>query len=360
MRILHIIPTLGSGGAEKMLIDIVREMLNQNIECEVAVLSQIDDFFGGELNSLGVPIHYGESGKVYSFRNISFLKKLIKNKEYDYIHAHLFGAQLFTPIALKWAHKRIPLITTEHSTHNKRRDKKIFYFLDALMYKQYRGIICITAATKENLSSYMPSVKNKMILIENGIDISQYENAIALKTNQISTELAANEKIILMVAAMREQKDHATLIRASKLLPSDCRVVFVGDGERMEEIKEYALEYGADSILFLGTRKDVPSLMKSSDVFVLSSHWEGFGLVVVEAAAAGLPVIASNVSGLSDVVNTIGGQLFEPYKEEDLANKIIEALGKNKEYKNLDNYKIQTTVNEYLKFYSEVSDKWRK
>lgn len=74
-----------------------------------------------------------------------------------------------------------------------------------------------------------------------------------------------------MVAARREQKDQETLIRASKLLTSEYRMIFVGDGERMEEVKQYAKDYGADNILFLGNRKDVPAIMKTVDIFVLSS-----------------------------------------------------------------------------------------
>ena len=133
----------------------------------------------------------------------------------------------------------------------------------------------------------------------------------------MSEEIGEGEKIVLMVAAMREQKDHETLIRASKLLPQEYRIIFVGEGERMEEVQNYARENGSASILFLGRRADVPSIMKASDVFVLSSKWEGFGLVVVEAAATGLPVVASDVDGLNGVVKTIGGQVIEQFNEHD-------------------------------------------
>lgn len=354
MKVLHVIPTLGSGGAEKMLVDIVKEMQNQGIQCEIAVLTDTENFFGKDLLKLNVTIYYGPTTKIYTIKNILFLKKLIQTNEYDCIHTHLFSPQLFTPIAMKLALKQIPLITTEHSTHNKRRDSKKFYLLDSWLYAQYEKIIAITTETKQNLAGYLPSTESKTCIIENGINVKQYSEASPIARNQLSPEIRDDEKIILMIAAMREQKDHETLIRTSKLLPQVYRVIFVGDGERMEEIQQYAKDYGRDNIIFLGRRSDVPSIMKAADIFVLSSKWEGFGLVVVEAAATGLPVIASNVDGLNEVVNTIGGQVFEPYNEDDLAKKIVNSLKAEKKHLDVSKYTIQETVSKYIDLYKDI------
>lgn len=354
MKILHVITTLNSGGAEKMLLDIVKEMQKQAIHCEVAVLTASENFFGEDFAKLHIPIYYGPTHKVYSINNILFLKRLIQKNKYDCIHTHLFASQLFMPIAMKLARKDYPLITTEHSTHNKRRDSKKFYCLDSWLYHQYEKIIAITVDTKENLRSYLPSVGSKIEVIENGIDINQYAEALPIERAQLCERLGEDEKIVLMVAAMREQKDHETLIRASKLLPKEYKIIFVGEGERREEVQNYAREHGRASILFLGRRADVPSIMKASDVFVLSSKWEGFGLVVVEAAATGLPVVASDVEGLNSVVNTIGGQVFEPYNERMLAEKIVASLESEKVELDVSEYTIQKTVSKYLDLYKEI------
>ncbi|MDC6270268.1 glycosyltransferase [Lysinibacillus fusiformis] len=353
MKVLHVITTLNSGGAEKMLVDIVNEMKIQGISCEVAVLTKTQNFFGKQFEKLNIPVYYGPTSKVYSIKNIFWLKNIITKQNYNYIHTHLFASQLFMPIALKLANNKAQLITTEHSTHNKRRETKVFYWLDYWLYLQYDKIIAITKDTKKNLNSYLPSTLKKTVVIENGIDVLQYSESTAIDKYELSPEIAENDKLILMVAAMRDQKDHETLIRASKLLPSNYRVIFVGDGERMEEVKQYALEYGSNTILFLGRQTDVPAIMKASDVFVLSSKWEGFGLVAVEAAATGLPVVASDVKGLSEVVNTIGGQVFEPFNEEELAKKIIEAIHQKKDDYNVSSYAIQTTVQKYINLYKE-------
>lgn len=356
MKVLHIISTLSSGGAEKMLIDIVREMKRQNINCEVAVLTKKNNFFGEQLTALNIPVYYGKTNKVYSVKNILFIRDILKNNKYDCIHTHLFSPQLFTIIAMMLTKYRYPLITTEHSTHNRRRSMKLFYLLDYWMYKKYNGIIAISNGTKEQLSAYLPDTFKKTVVIENGIQIEKYKYAKPYSKIKLHPSLNKDDKIILMVAAMREQKDHETLIRASKILPDNYRVVFVGEGKRFSEVKEYASKYGRNNIIFLGRRNDVPSIMASSDVFVLSSNWEGFGLVVVEAAAAGLPIVASNVDGLNQIVRDLGGYLFEPGNEVDLAKGILVAVDSkiklNQE--NLNKYSIKKTVASYVEFYKKV------
>ena len=126
-----------------------------------------------------------------------------------------------------------------------------------------------------------------------------------------------------MVAGFREQKDHETVIRAIKLLPAEYKLLLVGDGVRRTTIEEYisSLQLN-DRVKLLGVRTDVYSLIKMSDFSVLSSHWEGFGLAAAEAMACGVPTIASNVDGLSSVVEN-GGILFEKGNIDDLKNKIL-------------------------------------
>ncbi|MEK5184009.1 glycosyltransferase [Solibacillus sp. FSL W7-1324] len=354
MRILHVIPNLGSGGAEKMLVDLIKEMLSQNIKCEVAVLTKNNNFFGKELDILNIPVYYGDTSKVYNIRNILFLKNIIKTKEYNCIHTHLYAPQLFTPLACQLINKKIQLLTTEHSTHNKRRNNKIFYLLDKWMYMQYSKIVAITKDTRTQLINYLPNLASNTVVIENGINEKIYSNAEPLAYNEISAEIKDEEKIILMVAGMREQKDPETLIRASKLLPKECRVVFVGEGERMEEVKRYAKEFGRNNILFLGARTDVPSLMKAATVFVLSSKWEGFGLVVVEAAAAGLPIIATDVEGLRDVVAKVGGNTFTPYDEKELSQLITQNLNEKIKKRSISTFSISTTAKKYLELYEVI------
>ncbi|MEO4054112.1 glycosyltransferase [Solibacillus sp. CAU 1738] len=352
MNILHIIPTLGVGGAEKLLVDSLKYYRQSGVICDVAVLSNHDNIFEENIRQQGNALFISTENSVYHLRNILFIKKVIQNKQYDVIHCHLYAAQLFTPIALKFCRHRPLLVTTEHSTSNRRRNILPFKMLDRKMYNNYDKIICISNAVQLELEKYIPTLSSKTLTIENGIEIEPFVNACPVDWEN-ELEHYDGEKIVLMVASLRHQKDPFTLIKAAKVLGTEYRVVFAGDGELLHEAKRFAHSQNISNVDFLGKRQDIPSLMKAADVFVLSSKWEGFGLVVVEAAVAGVPIVTSNVSGLRDVVKSVGGQLFEPSNVYDLTKKIETSINTVKHNPNISRYDIKDTVTKHLNLYKE-------
>lgn len=348
MHVLHIIPTLGMGGAEKLLVDSLKYYKKQGITCTVAVLTHTDNVYGESMKDQGIELVISKENSNYSAKNILFIKKIIEERKYDIVHCHLYAAQLFTPIALMLCSYRPVLVTTEHSTSNRRRKIPIFKFLDKKMYKAYDQIICISDATKQALSNYLPILGQQLIVIENGIDAEPFQTAGPISWEN-ELENYQYEKIVLMVASLRKEKDPFTLIKAAQRLGSNYRVVFVGEGVLLQEAQDLVRDGNINNVSFLGKRKDVPSLMKAADVFVLSSHWEGFGLVVVEAAAAGLPIIASDVPGLREIVLSIGGQLFETQNDKALAHLIQQAEHKQTHFDS--RYIIENMVSKYIDVY---------
>ena len=191
----------------------------------------------------------------------------------------------------------------------------VLRYLDRFIYSDLEAIICITQATLDNLISWLPETNAKTYVIENGIDYKAFLEAQ-------SGELHYNRPILISVARFSEQKDQDTVIRALKTIDSGT-LVLVGDGERKSKLRSLVEECGLENrVVFLGNRSDIPELLKASDIFIQSSHWEGFGLSTAEAMAAGLPVIASRLPGLKDVVGD-AGILFTPGDEGDLASAII-------------------------------------
>ncbi len=128
--------------------------------------------------------------------------------------------------------------------------------------------------------------------------------------------------VVTMVSAFREQKDQDTLVKAIKELPNNYRLQLAGDGVRRPKVEELANTLGiADRVDFLGIRTDIPEILKSSDIVVLSSHWEGLSLSSIEGMASGRPFIASYVDGLHDVVKD-AGILFPHGDYKQLAKEI--------------------------------------
>ena len=125
-----------------------------------------------------------------------------------------------------------------------------------------------------------------------------------------------DDKILIQVARFNKYKDHRTLIKSLKILPNNIKLILVGDGELKFEIKKLINELDLNKrVALLGVRMDVPNLLKSSDISILSSHSEGFGLVAIEGMASGKPFVGSDVKGLSNIVSG-AGLLFENGNEK--------------------------------------------
>ena len=174
-----------------------------------------------------------------------------------------------------------------------------------------------------------------------------------------------NRKVIAMVAGFRYQKDQETLIRAMSYVPKDVELWLIGDGERRTIIEQCVKEKGLENrVRLLGIRNDIPSILKTVDIVVQSSHWEGFGLAAVEGMAAGKPVVASNVAGLSQVVSN-AGVLFPLGDDKALADILNKLLTDYKYYntvkgrcvKRAHKFDISKMVYKYCQVYQSLLEK---
>lgn len=320
MKILHVINNLGSGGAEKLLEDLVPLIDQSNgTKADVLLLTDDNNVFEDSLVREGVKVDVIKYNNMYDPRNVVEIKKYIIGGEYDIVHSHVFPTQYWVALSrLMLKNKNIKFITTEHSTHNRRRDKPYFKPIDKFIYAQYDTIISITEKTQMNLLDWIDSKGKdiaKHVVIENGVDIEKIRKALPYKKDELIDGINEEIKLICMVGRFSEQKDQATLIKAVSKLSDDVHLLLVGEGPLMNENKKIVEELRLiDRVHFLGFREDIPRILKTVDIVVLSSHWEGFGLAAVEGMAAGKPVIASDVEGLSEVVKG-AGLLFEGQKE---------------------------------------------
>jgi len=319
MRVLHVINTLNTGGSEKLVSEIVPLLIDKGHEVEVAVFVGGDTPFYKDLKDAGVSVHvFSTKGSVYNPYHIIRLRRLIKH--FDVIHTHNTSPQFFAAIAALFI--KTTLVTTEHSTENRRRDNPILKLLDRWMYGRYNKIICISHQVEKLIYEYLPSITNKLVTIYNGIDIDKYKIAAPLNMPK------SKKFIICMVAGFRYQKDHETALKAlSHLDKVQYELWFVGDGLRRPLIEDAIKDLGlTENVKLLGIRMDVPSLLKSSDIVLQSSHIEGFGLAAVEGMAAERVVVASDVPGLHEVVKN-AGILFKHGDDVELSDIIKRLAG---------------------------------
>lgn len=361
MKVLQVISSLYMGGAEKLLAESIPLYQYQGLQVDLLLLNGTETSLMQELKTRtkGTIFSLG-TGSVYNpfhiFKILGYLNK------YDVIHVHLFPALYWVAMAKIISFSKVNLIYTEHSTNNRRRKNLVFKILDKLIYRQYTRIITIADEVDLNLKSHLGFDASRFKLINNGVDIKLFHEAIPYSKNVFFTE---EDKILIQVSSFRPAKDQITLVKALQYLPNNIKLLLVGEGTIKEDcqnvVKELHLE---DRVLFLGIRMDVPSLLKTADIVVMSSIYEGLSLASIEGMASGKAFMASNVPGLREIVSG-AGILFEKGNEKELAVEITKLLS-DEDYYNLiadkcfqraKQYDIEKMIGSYISTYNKDKNK---
>lgn len=321
MEILHIIPSMKTGGAEKMLVELLPKINDKRTKCSLLLFDRTNTYFLETIKNAGISVEYTNSPSFFSPLNIfSFLRILI-SKKYDVIHCHLTYPQYWIALMSLFNFRGKRLITTEHSSNNRRRGKKIFRILDKFVYSRFDRVISISPAAQNQLLEWIkPKNVSKFSVIENCVDIRKFREAIPIPRKEFKME--DSDIILVMVGRMTEAKDQSCLIKAMTLLDSKFKLILVGDGETLNENKNVAKKLDlTDRVFFCGARNDIPQILKMADYYIQASHWEGLPTAVLEAMASGLVTIGADVPGVRDILPEDLLYKHSDYKE--LANLII-------------------------------------
>ena len=320
LKVLHVITSLRTGGAERLTVDLLPRLRERGLVVELAVLDGTQTDFYSALEALGIRIHMLGMGvrAMHSPCCIPALRRLMR--QFDVIHTHNTPCQFFVAIASVGMKQAPKLVTTEHSTMNRRRNSFLFRLLDKWMYGRYNKIIGVSDSTTLSLLNYLHGLQQS-ITINNGIVVDAFLHATAA---QDIMEAFGQNKRLVMSAAFRYPKDHETVIRALHLLPDDYHLLLAGDGNRRKIVEEFVeQEQLSQRVHFLGNRNDVANVLKAADVIVMSSRYEGLSLSSLEGLASGRPVMASDVPGLREIVGD-AGLLFPQGDAQALAKTILD------------------------------------
>lgn len=361
MKILHVITSLLTGGAEKLVIDLVPKLREIGHEVDIAV------FNANEMPLLSLLQQRCPECKVHelghSFYHPSLIFKLRKvMKGYDIVHTHNSSPQLYAAIANIGLRKG--LVTTEHSTNNRKREHKKYSWTDKWMYKRYGKVIAISDVARDKLLEYLewPAVNEKVITINNGVDVELFHKAPPADDKQLGFS-RGRRFVVVMVAGFRKAKDQDTIVRAMLHLPKEkFELWLVGIGEREPEVKKLVQDLNLSNyVRFLGLRQDVANILRTADAVIMSSHWEGLSLSNIEGMSTGKPFIASNVNGLKEV--TTGYGILFPHEDDQTLAAILLKLSSDKEYydeiaercyQRAKQYDLSRMVEQYDKVYKEL------
>lgn len=301
-RVLHIIKRLDvTGGAER----IVAELARTQAAHDVLIYGGRDSFY-----DLGDTTIYRAQGPImaiwYAFRLRS---------QYNTFHLHLFPTIYFALFFGRHA------IIHEHNTHNKRRDISLFRPLEWVIYRRARAIIAISAATKSKLVDWIGRAYAIHVIPNFVANLAQGNS-----TNESTEKSHDSHYVLAMVASFTDQKRQDLVIKALVDLPPYISIIFAGEGPRLPECQALADALGvSDRITFAGAVKNIADVYQGADLCLLVSHWEGFGLVVLEAASFGVPTVVSDVEGLREVCPD-NRFILPKATHTGLAEKILEVL----------------------------------
>ena len=293
------------------------------------------------------------------------LKKIITENNYDIIHCHTPVAGVLARLAARNC-KKTTVIYTAHGFHFFKGapllNWLIYYPVERFCARFTDKLITINKEDYERAQHFKLRKNGKVYYVSGvGIDIEKIRNTkVDVQQKKKELGIPENVPVLLSVGELIKRKNHETVLKALSRLRSYGFVYLIcGRGELLEYLQELVKKLAlADKVNFLGFRKDIAEICQTADLFIFPSYQEGLPVALMEAMAAGLPVIASNVRGNRDLIKK--ENLFEPDDVETLVNLIEKQLKEktdswkgNLKYNTLESYSIQRVLNQMASIYEE-------
>ena len=362
--------SMGMGGADRQVLNLALRLRARGYI--VGIVSLVSPgTMGEEARQLGVYVGtLGMRRGVPDPRALLRLARIIRQERCEVLHSHMVHANLLARLVRVLAPVPI-LVCTAHNTieagsRSSSRWRELAYRLT--------DPLCdlTTQVSRAGLERYVrvgAVPRGKIHYVPNGVDVETFYPEPVVR-QQVRASLGFPEDVFvwLAVGRLEEQKDYPNMLRAFARVASKRETVLLiaGEGHLRQQAEALALELGiASKVHFLGVRRDVADLMRAADGYLMSSAWEGMPMVLLEAEASGLPVVATDVGGNREVV--LEGQtgfLVPPKNPEALAQAMLrlmslplevrQAMGKAGRAHVEGNYALERVVDHWEALYKEL------
>lgn len=310
-RVLYLSHAFAVGGAEEMVLNLVRHLPPQYVPA-VACIHEAGPI-GLEIERTGVPFKVlGLKPGVLRPFDVLRLRDFLYECQPDIVHTFLLTGSLYGRFAAMMA--RVPVVIgTEVNVYEKKRT------LHALAERWLmRDTDAVVASAESVRDFYIKQVKadpSKVEVIYNAVDWAQLQATVSRDELRASVNVPPDAPLLTIIARLTEQKGHRILLDA--LVRPDlahARLLVVGDGPLRQALESQAANLGlSPRVRFVGARRDLGNILAATDVFVMPSFWEGLPLAMVLAMGAGVPVVATRVAGIPEVVQDgVTGLLVPP------------------------------------------------
>jgi len=366
IRLMHLVLSLNTGGLEMVVINLLKVM-DHRIYTPILCCLEEEGSLIHEVEKLGIKtVVLGKKRKGIDYPLIFRLAKILKQEKIDIIHSHNPTPYFYGTIAGKIAN--VPAIIYTKHGRNPIRNKRELLLRRFLSYMTDKIVAVSDDAGNVAINDEKINPE-KVVTIFNGIDIDRYQTNIDVASKKHEIGLSDDDFVIGIVARLSPEKDHNTLLDAFHIVldnvDQSVKMVIVGDGILREELEQKAKSISInDKVIFLGERHDVPELLAIFDLFALSSITEGISLTLLEAMATGLPVVATNAGGNTEIVldnqtgfivppkdpNRMAEAIMTIIKNNDMANQMRER-GKDRVSKK---FSLETMRDQYEQIYQQA------
>jgi glycosyltransferase involved in cell wall biosynthesis len=327
LKVLHLLATMPVGGAEDLVAAIVRGLDPQRFTAAVATLGppgpvglELRDQ-GYQVASLGLDIR-----RTATLRVAAAVRRRLKAERPDILHTHLYHPNLYGRLGALGL-GLTGVVAAVHNAYTRVKfHRRLWNFV--LGWATDRVLVG-SPQVWQDVRRYDGVPASRLLLLPYGIPLAGLNPPLSRAAARERLGLSAGGLVIGAVGRLEEQKGHAYLLAALPELRREIpelTVLLVGEGRRQEDLRRQVRDLDLEgTVRFLGTRRDLPEIYRALDVFVQPSLWEGLPLALLKAMGAGLPVVATRVSGSREAVaDGVNGCLVEPGDPEALARAILE------------------------------------
>jgi len=326
IKVLQLLISMPVGGAENMVSALATSLDPREFQVMIACIGAPGPM-GEELKrsgcrviSLGLDIKYASK-----FLIIRRLRDLLRELRPDILHTHLYHPNLYGRIASLGMGLK-GRVATVHNVY--RRVKMHRRLMNWLLGQVSHCVVVFSPEVARDVLHYDRLTPSRLRLLSPGVRVEA--RSAGESREAVRERLGITGFCIGTVARLEEQKGHEYLLEAISRVRSeiaDLNVVIVGDGQRRPRLEEQAASLGVSGcVRFLGTRRDVPLILRSLDLYVQPSLWEGIPLTLLEAMGAGVPAISTRVGRAPEVIQDgENGRLVPPGDAEAMAAAILDA-----------------------------------
>ncbi len=314
LRVLLVTKGLDIGGIERMVVDLANALARHGADVHVAVVNDRRDALLGQLQLPATHVHRLGGTDRMGWRSIRALARLVRSATFDVVHVH--GPLPAVVARLIPGHR--PIVTTSHTP------LQALHPATRVAWRLTARLDAASIAVSAAVASSMPTrIAARMQVIPHGLDVNAVEAARAHATPRTGDHVR-----LVTVASHRDAKNYPNLLRAVQLAirkGADISLVAVGDGPDLERHRALAAELGlASVVVFRPATAEVLQVIAGADLLVVASDYEGQPLVVMEALALGVPVVATAVGRVPELVTPSVGRVVAPGDTEALAKAIAE------------------------------------